>query len=131
MKRAACLAWILVAALAACGKNDAGAAKGPDAGQSGKAVANKTVANKSATAKKHIEGVLPVVCGHTLPECGHCSEWIEIDGKNYEFANKLHGKDGKVLSMPFCGKKNLKAKVVGDLVDGKFVHKSIELQSAN
>ncbi|MDP6930104.1 MAG: hypothetical protein QF412_10420 [Planctomycetota bacterium] len=58
-----------------------------------------------------------LACGCVLPEVGHCSEHIKLDGKFWPL--KISGQDlGK---MPFCGKTGLRAKVEGTLEDGKFV----------
>lgn len=64
---------------------------------------------------------VPVKCGCKL-EVKKCSEWAEIDGQWVQLTGN-HG----MGSMPFCGKENLRARVTGNLKDGKLHLTSIEM----
>jgi hypothetical protein len=88
-----------------------------DAGDS-KADAPKADAPAVAVA----EAVHDVSCGCALPDVKTCGEWVKVDGSFVPLSN--HGLKG---AMPFCGKKGLKAKVAGELKDGKLVASKVEV----
>lgn len=68
--------------------------------------------------------VYDVACGCVLPEVKKCSEWALIDGKHVKIEHSLQETLGK---MPFCGKQDAKARIVGTL-EGEVLHaSSIEL----
>lgn len=90
-----------------------------------------TAKNAKANLVHIHDQTLPVVCGCAIEEVHKCGEWVTIDGKNVQFANKILDADGKPMSMPFCQKTGLTAKLEGDVVDGKFVHDSIEIIAAS
>ena len=68
------------------------------------------------------EAVHDVKCGCAIAEVKKCGEFVSVDGKFVPLTN--HGLPGK---MPFCGKKGLKAKVAGELKDGKLVATKVEV----
>lgn len=64
---------------------------------------------------------VPVKCGCEL-DVKTCSEWADLDGQWVQLTGN-HG----LGSMPFCGKANLRARVAGNLKDGKLHLTWIEL----
>ncbi len=76
----------------------------------------------AATAGEAI--VYDVACGCVLPEVKKCSEWAVIDGKHVKIEHSLQETLGK---MPFCGKQDAKARIVGTLEGDVLRATSIEL----
>ncbi len=65
--------------------------------------------------------VYAVECGCEIEDIGKCGNYAMIDDKPVVMAGLDIGK------MPFCGKSDLKAKIAGDVADGKLVVKTFEL----
>jgi hypothetical protein len=63
-----------------------------------------------------------VVCGCTLPDVGHCGEYAKVGDAFLEITGDLG-----LGSMPFCGKKNLKAKITGEVQEGKLAATALEI----
>ena len=63
-----------------------------------------------------------VSCGCAIDAVGACGEYISVDGKFVELEGDLG-----LGEMPFCGQKDLKAEVTGELKDGKFVFADFKL----
>jgi hypothetical protein len=58
--------------------------------------------------------VYDVMCGCTLPEVKKCGPWAATaEGKHVLITDLGMGK------MPFCGKKDLKARIAGEVKDGE------------
>ncbi|MCH2110905.1 MAG: hypothetical protein MK135_16425 [Polyangiaceae bacterium] len=71
-----------------------------------------------------IAGTHAVTCGCTLEHVGHCSEYVEVDGQFVELQLPESQDFGP---MPFCGKEGIKAKVAGELKNGKVIATSFEI----
>ncbi|MBI4881210.1 MAG: hypothetical protein HY812_16365 [Planctomycetes bacterium] len=56
-----------------------------------------------------------VICGCALEEVGHCGEYIKVGDQYLELAGDLG-----LGPMPFCQKDGLKARVTGEVKDGKY-----------
>lgn len=77
----------------------------------------------AAAPQKLSAQVVPVMCGCTLTEVGHCGDWAEVDGKHVEIVGDLGLGD-----MPFCGKQGLTAAITGEVeADGKLHATKLEL----
>ncbi len=63
-----------------------------------------------------------VVCGCVIEDVGVCGEYADVDGKFMELTGDLG-----LGSMPFCGKEGLRAKMAGEVKDGKYAVTSFEL----
>jgi hypothetical protein len=94
-----------------------------------KANAPTPTATASADAPKAVaaagpvaEAVHDVTCGCVIPEVKKCGEWVKVNDTFIELTN--HGLEG---AMPFCGKKDLKANVAGEIKDGKLVASKVEV----
>jgi len=61
-----------------------------------------------------------VMCGCSLPGIGHCGNFVEIDGANYPFNQKM-GAGTKLGAMDWCGIEGAKAEIEGEIQDGEFV----------
>jgi hypothetical protein len=68
------------------------------------------------------ESVHGVKCGCAIDGIGKCGEYVDIDGKYLPIDGDLG-----LGSMPFCHKEGLKAKVEGDVKEGKFHFKTFHL----
>ena len=66
--------------------------------------------------------VYDVACGCSLPAVGRCSEYAKVDGEFIEIVGD-HG----LGAMPFCGKSGVRAKIAGEVADGKLQATSVEV----
>jgi len=81
----------------------------------------KTVqeATKVATQNMTVEpATRNVSCGCALKEVGHCGNYIEINSKYIEIANR---EDLGLGAMEWCGQTGVQAESAGEIQDGKFV----------
>ncbi len=77
----------------------------------------------SGTPSNHIaESIHGVKCGCAIEGIGKCGEYVEIAGKFIPIEGDLG-----LGSMPFCHKEGLKAKVEGEMKNGKFHFKTFHL----
>ncbi len=77
----------------------------------------------TGVSANHIpESIHGVKCGCAIEGIGKCGEYVEIGGEYVPIEGDL----GLGL-MPFCHKDGLKAKVEGDVRDGKFHFKTFHL----
>ncbi|MBL8900577.1 MAG: hypothetical protein JNM84_23300 [Planctomycetes bacterium] len=72
----------------------------------------KALTNEIATPAVH-----RAICGHALPEVGHCGNFVEIEGQWVEVLWPELG------VMEWCrqGKKGAEVEITGAMKDGKFV----------
>jgi hypothetical protein len=66
--------------------------------------------------------VYDVVCGCSLSEVGHCGEYAQVNGEFLPIEGDLG-----LGPMPFCGKAGLRAKIKGEVTDGRLMATSLEL----
>ncbi len=109
--------FLLVLSLAALLLAGCGDSTKPEKGPPADETALEPQPAAPAAPAAAVEGeVHDVICGCVLEEVGHCGEYIKIGDKYLELAGDL-GLEG---TMPFCGKEGLKAKVTGEVKDGKY-----------
>ena len=77
---------------------------------------------QSAPAVMAVEVALvyDVECGCTIEAIGHCGNYLKHDDKFLEITGVGLG------PMEFCEKEGLKAKIAGEVVDGKFAATSFD-----
>ena len=106
----------LAVAMAACEKKASTTAT-ETAAPATKAAPAEPTATPTAGADAHVHNV---ACGCSMGQ--KCSNMIEVDG---EFV-PLRG-DLKLGPMEFCGKKGVRAKAAGRVIDGGFLATSFEV----
>lgn len=106
---------VLTIALLATGCSNSESAPAPSA-DSAPAPQPATATN---TAPANTENVYNVGCACTLGQS--CGNMIEVDGDYIPLENE------KLGEMEFCGQTGVKAKVQGQVKDGKFVADSVEV----
>ncbi len=62
-----------------------------------------------------------VACGCAIDAIGHCGNYIKVGDEFVELTGDL-----KLGDMAFCQQKDLKAEVVGEVKEGKFVATSFQ-----
>lgn len=84
--------------------------------------AAKALTTSIAAPEKH-----RAICGHVLPEVGHCGNYVEIEGQWIEVLWPELG------VMEWCrqGKKGAEVEIAGAMKDGKFVATALKTLPAN
>ncbi|MBK9384912.1 MAG: hypothetical protein IPN34_08865 [Planctomycetes bacterium] len=82
----------------------------------------KALTKEIATPEKH-----RAICGHVLPEVGHCGNYVELEGQWVEVLWPELG------VMEWCrqGKKGAEVEIAGAMMDGKFVASALKTLPAN
>ncbi|GEM_PF-1328397 len=112
------LAYLLFSLLFACG----GKVREADQPKQTKQAVGMTTGDKTGNVLHVPESVHKVKCGCAIKGIGKCGEFIEIDGRYIPILGDLN-----LGPMPFCHKTGLKAKVKGNVKDGKFVFETFHL----
>ena len=116
------LALIAVTAVFACNKQPAADAKAPDAKVEARVEAKaeaaaEAEATPTAADGEHVHGV---ACNCQFGQA--CGNMIEVEGQYVPLEGDLG-----LGKMAFCGKKDLRAEVEGEMKDGKFVATSLKM----